>query len=140
MANLLMARRGSGLYPIDEPGQDVLSRLPQREYVKVNITRPRNLAHHRKFFAMLQLVFSNQDRYDQFEHFLAALKIALGHCDTIVLANGSCNYLPKSISFTNMDQTEFDQFYNRACDLIAERIIPGLNTDWIKAEVEAFLA
>ena len=130
MANLLMERRGHSLWPIDEPGQDVVSRLPQREYVKVNVTRPRNLAHHRKFFAMLNLVFANQDKYDQFNHFFAALKIGLGHCETVVLGNGAVTYLPKSISFSKMDQTEFDKFYNDACDLVARRFLPTVTSSF----------
>ena len=139
MVMILMERRGSALYPIEEQGQNVVGRLPQREYLKVMVTQPRNLAHHRKFFAMLQLVFNNQERYGCFDHFLDALKIALGHCETSILLDGTPHYKPKSISFTNMDQTAFDEFYNQACDFVAAHVVPGLTSDAIKREVEEII-
>jgi hypothetical protein len=51
------------------------------ELLIVEARRPRNILHHRKLFALLNLVVDNTDRYPDVETLLFALKIATGHCE-----------------------------------------------------------
>jgi hypothetical protein len=38
-----------------------------------------------------------------------------------------------------MDQSAFDIFYDRVCDLIAAHFLPGVTSDQLKAEVETMI-
>jgi hypothetical protein len=69
------------LIPCDDAASAMLMKIKHGDVVQVEIKRPRNIMHHRKFFALINLVFENQAKYESPEHLLAALKASVGHCD-----------------------------------------------------------
>lgn len=131
----LCKTRLKALRPLDEYGEEILSTISEHEILKVTISRPRNAAWHRKFFALLNLLFHNQETYDNFEHFRAAFEIALGHCETFQLKSGEKAYIAKSISFAKLDQSGFEQLWDRAVKLAVTKIIPGLNKEALENEL-----
>lgn len=135
MASWLSIRSLTGLSAYDETGREVLRGYKQGDLIRVKTTRVRNPGHHRLFFALLNLVFENQERYASVEHLLTALKVQLGHCDTIILGDGEVVYCPKSISFSKMDQDEFATFYDKAVDVICQHFLPGVKFEDLKREV-----
>ena len=134
-----MRRTLTGLRPTDAIGGEALERVPLNEDVKVEITRPRRLKFHRKFFALLNAVFEHQTTYPTMNTFRAAIECALGFGETIKLPDGRTIIIPKSISFASLDQAEFEQLFDRAVDLIVTRIIPGLDSDDLRKEVDDIL-
>jgi hypothetical protein len=62
VADLIMVKRLGALRPVDDAGEELLNSLPIGTPVKIKITRSRNLNHHRRLFALLQIVFENQSR------------------------------------------------------------------------------
>ena len=128
----LMEASGGKLAPVDMIGVEALDGVPKGTVVKVKWTRPRNVGHHRKFFALIDVVFQAQSRFATKDDLLDALKVALGHY--AVWRVGSREILrPKSISFAAMDQDAFQQFYDSAVKVIVESLLP--NTD--RADLEA---
>lgn len=123
------------LVPIDDAGRAAVGRLPVDDLVQVEFKRPRNLGHHRKFFALLNLIYMNQTRYRSPEELLDAIKIYTGHCFPMTLRNGTEVRVPKSISFSKMDQTEFDAFWNRVVTIVCEQIIPNLDREDLEREL-----
>lgn len=101
--------------------------------------KPRNVAHHRKFFAMLNVVFNNQSYYTNLEHLRAICMIAIGHVDVVATKRFGVVNLPKSISFANVDQHEFEQLYDAAVHWVCSEVIPGMKRSDLDAEVEAEL-
>jgi len=136
---LLVYKRLGSLHPCDDEGVEALSKLAQREVVKITYTKPRNLKFTRKFFKMLEIIFHNQEHYKTQKALLHVCKMGVGHYDVIEKMDGSVSLDPKSISFANMDDTEFSRFYNRAVDWMLAEIIPDLRRDDLDAEVEAEL-
>ena len=128
------------LRPIDAAGESALADIPQGEIVRVTIRRPRNVQHHRKFFALINVIFPHQDLYPTEEMLLAAMKVALGFGDSIKLPDGRTIIVPKSISFAKMDQAAFDKFYDRALALILTKILPGVDRKDLETEVADILA
>lgn len=128
------------LKPGDEQGEGLLASIPHGVWVRAKITRPRNLAHHRKFYALCSLVAANTDRVEDVDDLVFRLKIATGHCRRHMKADGTVLYERRAISFGSMDQTEFDAFYNRCVDIVCTHIIPGLGKVEIEQEVLAFIA
>jgi hypothetical protein len=140
MTNLLLCKRMASLIPIDDAGKDALASLGVGEIVRVKLSRPRNLGHHRKFFSMIQLVFENQEKFPTLEHLLTAVKIEAGwYEDVPIEVSGKLVYLPKSISFAKMDQNQFELFYEKAIAACC-RLLPHMNADDIRQEVIAYAA
>lgn len=132
---LIMQRDGNRLAAAEAMSLEALQNLPKGEMLKVTITRPRNMGHHRKFFALMGVVFEAQSRHATMEHLLDAIKIAIGHYDLVHLSKKHTVIHPRSISFAKMDQAAFEQFYNRVIALIVERILPGTTQEELHARV-----
>ena len=129
-------RKGErGMEPANESAQHFWSRLNLGEETLSNLTKSRNVRHHRKFFALLHLVYPNQDKYKSFEWFLTEIKFHLGHCDCETI-DGRLHLLPRSISFASMDQVAFDEFYQRTIDVILEHFVTGSTEEEMRQQVE----
>lgn len=140
MAETIFMRRSLGaLRPIDPASAEALERIPANQDVRVEITRPRNLKHHRKFFALLNAIFPHQTVYPTHKSFRAAMTVALGFGETYKLGDGRTIIIPGSIAFDKMDQAEFEQFYDRAIELIVTRILPGVGRADLNREVADIL-
>lgn len=133
-------KQGNTLRPTGSVGEDALRSIHDGDFVMVEVKQGRNLAHHQKFFALLDLVRRNQSKYQTTEDLLTAVKIYTGHYDIVQLHDGKPVIAPKSISFARMDQQEFGQFYDKVIRLVCEHIIPGLPEGTLRAELEAFAA
>lgn len=92
---------------------------PNKEY-QVEIKRPRNIKFHRKFFALINMVFENQERYKNSEKLREALIIEAGYYDEWFDLQGVQHIDAKSISFAKMNEDEFSELYNRVIDVIVE--------------------
>lgn len=94
---------------------------------KLVITIPRNPKHHRKFMALVALVAETSETFDNLDKALCAVKVAAGHCDFIANPEtGELIAVPRSISFANMDQEEFEVFYTNAVNGILKHLLPTM--------------
>ncbi len=134
----IMVKRLGALRPTDDMGIEAMRKIGDNELVKVTWTRPRNVRFHRKFFAMLQIILANQEHYKSIDDLLGVCKLRIGHVRIVETAKGIERF-PASISFANMDETEFSAFYDRAIDWMLTEVIPGLQRQHLDAEVEAEL-
>jgi hypothetical protein len=134
MPTVILRKELGCFRPVCDEGEGILRRMTLGQQVMVKFSFPRNTGHHRKFFALMQLIFNNQSHFATMDHLLAAFKFACGHTEKIRTTRGIIE-VPKSISFAKMDQAEFEAFYNRAVDFVTEEVIPGLNKDDLANEV-----
>lgn len=125
---------------LDAEGEQILADIPNGELVRLKITRPRNPQHHRKWRALIAAIFPHQDLYPTEETLIAAMKVALGYGDTVKLPDGRVIIVPKSLSFAKLDQTGFEQFYDRAIKLIVTKILPRVDRKDLEREVADILA
>jgi hypothetical protein len=138
MTTLILRKDLGCLRPTDEAGEEALRKVKLGALVKVEFTgKPRNVMHHRKFFAMLNLIYQNQKHYRSVDHILAAMKFALGYTEKVRTKRGEIE-VPLSISFAAMDQDEFDAFYNRAVDFVLAEVVPGLDRADLERELMEF--
>lgn len=141
MATEAILRKTMGaLRPMDAAGEEILSDIPNNELVRVQISRPRNPQHHRKWRALIAAIFPHQDTYPTEDLLIAAMKVALGYGDTVKLPDGRTIIVPKSLSFAKLDQAGFEKFYDRALTLILSKILPGVNKKDLEREVADILA
>lgn len=151
MTKLMMQWQGGALHPATPADERACERFRSGHWYKVNATNSRNPGHHRKAFALINLIFDSQERFATLEDLLVDLKIRAGwyteHIRTppdhnalkyiervadriggrvggklakaarLLREQAAIVYVPKSISFDAMDQTEFEQFYERLIDI-----------------------
>lgn len=129
------------LRPSDAAGEDALRKLGNGQLVEVEIKRPRNIKFHRMYWALVTLVWDNIDlyRYPTAEDLHAAIKIAAGLRTRIELPDGTIGFIPGSIAFHKMDETEFSAFFDRVCELIAKHFLPGVTNEELRQEVAGML-
>jgi hypothetical protein len=85
-------------------------------------------------FALLNLTFMNQDRYEHFEHFRKAVAIAAGHTEELVTVEGEILLLPKSLSYDALDEIEFTRVFASMMTVCA-RLLHGMGLEELEAEV-----
>jgi hypothetical protein len=139
---VFLVKQLRSLHPADDGAEELLQRIKMGEIVEVELRRPRNIQHHRLFFALMNLVWQNIDheKYPTVEALIVRMKIDTGHRDEMVFEGGVLAYIPRSISFAAMSQDEFSQFFDRCCDWIAEKVIPGITKAEILAEIEPMIS
>lgn len=97
---------------------ETAKKISLNEPIEFEFTKKRNVKFHRKFFALLNLVFENQEQYNNIEHLRKDLIISAGYYDLRYNIDGVEIREPKSISFAKMDELEFSEVYNRVIDVV----------------------
>lgn len=113
-----------------------LEKLGDGEVLECDTRKARHPEHHRKFFALLQQAFLNQEKFSNLTDLLIALKLKVGHYQEHVTADGRLVFVPKSISFARMGQEEFDVFYKSAVVALAELT----DSEQVTAEADSIIA
>lgn len=136
--SVFMVRDLGILRPTDETGQELINRISQGQVVEVTVRQPRNLQHHRLFWALMTVVHRNVDQseYPTRENLVNHIKYKTGHCEVFYAKDGATLFTPKSISFAAMDQTEFSAFYDLVCDYVVKEILPGVSKESLDDEVQ----
>lgn len=94
-------------------------------WLRFEWSSPRNGKHHRKLFALLQLIAENSEVYDTPTKALVAVKLCAGYFDLMAdPTTGEITKVPQSISYEAMGQEDFDMFYSRALDGVLQHILP----------------
>lgn len=115
----------------DIEAEEFLSTIKTDEILRGTFTKPRNVKHHRKFWAMIGLVYQNQDKYEVKEVFITEIKLQCGLFEEHITLGGKMVFVPKSISFDEMDQFEFEKFYDKAVNVCLKHFVPGDNQELI---------
>jgi len=108
-----------GLMAVNAGEAEKLAELVGRE-VMAKISQPRNIAFHRKFFALLAAARMMADTEYNAEQFRAYVTAGAGYCDFITDDEGGTVAIPKSISFGSMDETEFERLYQDTLTFICK--------------------
>lgn len=140
MSDLYLTRTLAGLAAMDDAGKEMLRKIKVGKVVRCEVTQPRNIQHHRKFFALLNTVWQAAGDWATVDDLLIELKIKLGITKEIVIReSGEVVKIVGSISFAAMDQTEFDKFYERAIQALCF-MAGGIDSDILRQLVLQQLA
>lgn len=133
MEQPIFKKAGMGFVPVNEPAREFFHKTKDGQLVTLEGKRGRNLGHIRKAFALRDLVFRCQEKFDTPEKLRQGLTYMAGYVDSVVVAtNGDVVMTPKSWSFKGMDQEEFDALYS---DFKTEalKILP---TGWTNEQID----
>ena len=139
-----MTRRGDALVPASRAALDELQRLRDGANLLADVRQPRNVKHHRMFWALCTYVANalnagpGETEWTQ-ELVADRLKIATGRAEVLALPAGLRAHYgaevavkPASISFAAMDQAEFAAFANAAVRYLLAEFGPWIaeHPDW----------
>ena len=138
---LYMKRVMDRLVPADRISAELLGELAADKQLRCEITQPRNLKHHNKFFALVHAVFPHQSAYLSRDDLRDELTIAAGHFHMVKdIRTGAPKPVADSIAFDKMDQTGFEAFYDAAVNVILTRVLPGVSKRDLEDQVLDILA
>ena len=111
-----------------------VKKIKPLELVKCKITKPRSIKFHRKFFSLINLVYNNQEQYNNIDHLRHDLTIASGFYEKRINIKGNEVVDAKSISFSKMTEMEFSELYNAILDSIEKYF--HFDKESVKEEIE----
>lgn len=127
-SELFMRRVLNRLAPDDHISDDILREFPLNQVLRVKVTYPRNIKHHRQYWALIGAVFPEQDAYVTPEALHEALKKAVGLFDMVPdLETGALYPKTRSIKLDKMDEPDFQKFYEKAVRVILTKILPRVS-------------
>lgn len=120
MTKIALIRTLSGFKPAYDSDFELSKNIKLGEIYEYEFKRPRNYNFHKKFFALVNMVFQNQEIYTNFEHLRKDLIVESGNYEIRHDLHGVEIYEAKSISFAQMDENEFHLLYNSVIDVIVK--------------------
>lgn len=134
-----------GLVPLYDSDLNHKRRLKVGSIVKCTVRNPRNYEHHKKFFALVRLTFENLPanlaeywNIRSEEDMLRRFKRDTGYYTTNINERGEKEIEYRSISFSAMEQYEFEKFYNQCLDLVEFIYLKGIDREDLINEIENF--
>lgn len=122
---LYLLNTASGLKPCNDEDYEKKLRLRPGRIYKCKVTLARNYEFHKKYFALINCAWAYQPErvVEHFKHsveqFRKTVEIAAGHCDTVYsISLRSWIDIPRSIAFDKMDETAFQDLYDRVKDVL----------------------
>lgn len=97
-----------------------IKKIKVGEPLEYEFKKLRNIRFHRKLFALLNMIFENQELYKNIDHLRKDLTIEAGFYDLRVNIHGEEIKEAKSISFASMSADEFDEYYNAVLDTVVK--------------------
>lgn len=111
----------SGLVPLYPSDFDEKRKLKLGNDYEVTVVNPRNIGFHKKFFALVNVGHENTKLKMPFETYRRYVIMKAGYFKTYQTTKGTY-YEAESISFANMDQSQFEEVYSRVLDVIIKDI------------------
>lgn len=132
--------------PASAIDEEQMREIPEGREVKFLVSVPRNIKFHRKFFALLKVIFDMMSEDDRAgygiinqDQLLIRLKLDLGLYDLWISHEGNVIYIPGSISFGKMDNSDFDRFYKDVINVAIGKYVPSQNEESMMQMVDAIL-
>lgn len=113
-----LVRTLSGFKPTHDSDFELAKKIKLNEPYEYEFKKPRNYRFHKKFFALIRMVFENQEQYTNQDHLRKDLIIESGNYDLRHDLLGVEIREAKSMSFAKMDENEFNELYNSVIDVI----------------------
>jgi hypothetical protein len=118
----LYRKNGLALVPADRAARELHASIPDAA-VFVQLWKPRNMAQHRKFFAILNNVVEATGRWTSTEHLRRDILISLNRFDEEVSRlTGEVRQVPHSMSVASMPKAEFERLYDDTIKLLTEAL------------------
>ena len=126
----LFRKRLQGIFPDNEEGLKLLTKMPQGALCKVEYIKARNYENHKRFFKFIETAFDMQEVYEDPEQLRKAIQMVAGHYEELIIigkdGEPSVHYIPKSIAFDEMDEGEFQELFKKCVNGFLSRYGKGM--------------
>lgn len=119
-----------GLVPADDQASRVFRKI--KGDCLVELVSARNPRQHRMLFALLNAMVEHAE-FASTEGALFALKMVTGHVEELRVKGEEIVFRPKSISYANMPQAEFSEWFDGAINTVCSKWLPGWKSEDLKA-------
>lgn len=123
-------RRDLGLYPVNREARELVAKIPEGSSIFVEVWMPRNMAQHRKYFALLNRVVEASSRWPSVEALSFDIMLKLKRGAFHVAPDGSTHFRPDSRAVASMPRAEFERLYDDTMKLL---------TEWLGCDPEMLL-
>lgn len=144
----MMKQPGGLLLPAFDTEAERLERFKSGFIFPVEIKQTRNPGFHGKVFSFLQFCFEHwsADQTDarfktsaaQFDTFRKNLTVLAGYRDITFTIDGRTRVEPKSLSFANMEQGEFEECYSALINAAIQHIFGNTSDQKILDKLTGF--
>lgn len=150
MATEIIVRKlYNSIVPVDAANAELFEELQANGEYKAVFTRPRNLAFHRKAFALLSVVYNAWDMPERkhkgqpvaknVEGLREDMTILAGYYTVEYKYDGSLRLKAKSWSFAKMSEEEFSAMYSKLIDAALAKILNNYRREDIEQQVNNIL-
>lgn len=122
MADRALFRKvGLAFVPVSRDARELLAKIKEGATIFIEVWQPRNMAQHRKYFALLNNVVEATGRWVSTEHLRRDILIALHRYDEEVNRfTGEVRQVPHSMAVASMPKADFERLYDDTMALLAE--------------------
>lgn len=109
----LIKREDGAFIPFQDDDYQTAKRIKPMVETCFTVKLIRNPQFHRKYFALIKLAFENQDYYTNDYVFRKILEMRAGYFIPVMTERENMVHVPKSISYSELDQSEFEQLFDK---------------------------
>lgn len=151
---ILLTKVAKDLFrPASEQDLDRLARFKTGSTVACEVREMRNIAFHRKYFALINFLFGiweetmpkmewrGHEVRAEINKFRGDLTVLTGRFDATYNVRGEVQCEPHSISFASMGEEEFEKLYSDTINVALEKVLdrPELNEAKVREIVDQIL-
>lgn len=137
MNDLMFIKGAAGLIPGDTQTQDWFTKKKLGATIQANATEMRNGAFFRKWWSLVNLAYDHwkddaatveykgERVQPNFERFRKDVTISAGFFEPVVNLKGELRLEPKSLKWSQMDETEFTKLYDATIQVLLQRVFNG---------------
>ena len=130
--HVTLRKTQTGFLPGDPATEEWYKKVKPGAFIHGDFKQIRNKLFHSKYFALLTIGFENWEPGEidsdygipmkNFDRFRKDVAILCGFYEIVPRLDGTARPEAKSISFANMDETEFQDLYSKTIDLFIKKI------------------
>ena len=142
MTEIVLVRQANHFIPASEIDLALIEgKIGQGEAIRCKFSKARNLAFHRKYFALMNLAFEHwnppidnikyrgQPIEKNFDKFRGDITIMAGFYTSTCNIKGDVQLLPKSISFGSMNEDDFNDLYSKTIDVLIKKVMTNYSKE-----------
>lgn len=127
---------GESFQPASEHDLELVQHLKKGARVRLDVTEFRSLPRNAFYWVVLRLVVENTEYFATAEALHKTLLVGCGVVEPVISLDGEILMTPASTAFDKMGEGDFKAYFDRAMQIIQERIIPGIDLKLLIREAD----
>lgn len=108
------------MVPANAPAREVIAKLKEGQQAFLELWHPRNMAQHRKYFALLNRVVQASDEWPSVDALSFDIMLTLRRGTFYTAKDNRTHFRPDSRAVASMPKAEFERLYDDAMVLLTK--------------------